>query len=158
MISIKQIDQANLDIYFNLAHSYEAEFSSITEKLPNNVGIFEPDTVPNDIYISYLMFEDDRPIGFCIANVQSNPHDIAEFYIVPVKRKQGLGLKLAEYVCNEYPGQWQIRQIQGATAATKFWRRVVAELTNGIYQEDFVKDSDWGMVTRQRFVIDSRVN
>lgn len=38
-------DNNNIDIYMNLARAYEAEFSILTHKAPNEIGIFEPDTI-----------------------------------------------------------------------------------------------------------------
>jgi hypothetical protein len=30
----------------NLAQAYEAEFSNLTNKMPNEEGVFEPDIIP----------------------------------------------------------------------------------------------------------------
>lgn len=137
----------------NLAHAYEAEFSSLTEKTPNANGEFEPDTLPNNQYQGYILYEKLIPIGFCITDVSQEPHDIAEFYIIPVKRKCNYGYELAKYVFTKYPGQWQVRQIEGAHVATAFWRKVITAITNDNYQEAIVDDPSWGIVTRQSFTI-----
>ena len=151
---IISIDNKNVEIYLNLARAYEAEFSNLTGKLPNEFGIFEPDTMPSSPYIGYLLFKNNIPVGFCLAEINLNLRDIAEFYIIPSARKNNLGLILASIIFEMYPGNWQVRQIQGADKATAFWRKVISKQTDNKYTEAVVNDPIWGIVTRQQFVID----
>ena len=51
-----EINQHNLNIFKNLAQAYEAEFSNLTHKLPNELGLFEIDTLPYKPYIGYLLY------------------------------------------------------------------------------------------------------
>ena len=148
-----KINKENLHLYLNLAHAYEAEFSNLTEKLPTPDGLFKPDTMPTDTHASYLLFDNDLPVGFCIAEITQMPHDICEFYIAPVARRKKLGYKLAEFVFKQFPGCWQVRQIVGAEQAIAFWRNVIGRLANESCEEQVVDDPIWGRVTRQRFVI-----
>lgn len=147
------INSTNLAIYMNLATAYEAEFSRLTGEMPSAEGLFAPGTVPGDKYKGFLLFVDDCPVGFAVVDILNQPHDVAEFYVVPVMRQQGLGLYLAETVFRQYPGAWQVRQIEGADEAIKFWRRVISRLSNDNYLEEVVSDPAWGTVTRQRFSI-----
>lgn len=153
MINTKEICKENLNVYLNLAQAYEAEFSSITGKLPTKSGVFEPDTMPDENHKGFLLFDNEYPIGFCITKVDASPHDICEFYIIPAKRKKNFGYKLAKFVFEKYPGQWQVRQIVEATAAISFWRRIISQMTNDNYDEEVVDDLDWGKVLRQHFFI-----
>lgn len=150
---VKPIGSENLSVYMNLAQAYEAEFSNLTDKLPDEMGLFEPDTLPDEQHKGFLLLENGLPIGFCVAEVASTPHDICEFYIVPVKRRGGHGYQLAESVFKAYPGQWQVRQIEGAERAIAFWRSVIRKATNDCFEEQVVDDPEWGVVTRQRFMI-----
>ncbi len=147
------IDDKNIETYINLARSYEAEFSNLTHKLPNESGIFEPDTMPTPPYKGYLLYKYKTPIGFCIAEINDEINDVAEFYIVPSARKNKLGQILATTLFDMHPGEWQVRQIAGADGAKSFWRKVISEHTQNQYSEAVVSDPDWGIVTRQRFMI-----
>ena len=148
---IEKITESNLSKYLNLAHAYEAEFSSLTGILPDQTGIFQPGTLPSENNIGYLIYQKNIPIGFCIASLSKNINDVAEFYIIPTLRRQGLGLILAKEVFIRNPGKWQVRQIAGADQATIFWRSIIAEITNNTYTEKKVEDATWGMVTCQYF-------
>ncbi|NRB11489.1 MAG: hypothetical protein HRU35_07795 [Rickettsiaceae bacterium] len=150
-IHIALIEEINLNVFKNLAYAYEAEFSGITEKIPNELGLFSIDTLPKDPYIGYILYKNYIPIGFCIANTKIKIKDIAEFYIIPAMRCKGFGYQLAAMIFDKYPGQWQVRQIPGADHAISFWRKVIAKYTEGQYEESVVNDKDWGMVTCQSF-------
>lgn len=146
-----EIKQCNIEIFKNLAQAYEAEFSNLTFKMPNESGLFSIDILPGKDYVGYLLFYDHKPVGFCVADVKSEIKDIAEFYIVPVMRKKNLGYNLAAMLFDRYTGEWQVRQIDGALDAINFWRRVIKKYTNNKYKEEVVQDEYWGRVTRQRF-------
>lgn len=150
------ITKENEAIYFNLATAYEAEFSNLTNKMPDENGLFQPDSLPEKPNEGILMYYDDKPCGFCIANITDEMNDIREFYIIPSCRRRQLGGHLADYTFKEFPGAWQVRQIQGADDARKFWRAVVNKVTNGNYQETKEHDDFWGTVSCQRFVIHSK--
>lgn len=149
--TIVPIDKSNLIIFQNLAQAYEAEFSRITKKKPNHLGIFKLDTEPTAPYAGYLFYHDGAPIGFSIFEISQDINDIAEFYIIPAVRKKGLGHYFATYLFNKYPGTWHVRQIDGASDATQFWRTVISKYTNNHFEESKISDKDWGEVTRQRF-------
>ena len=150
-MDIRLVTENNIDILFNLAQAYEAEFSAITRKMPNKQGFFLLDTIPDDSHVGYLLYEKELPVGFCIADVNSAISDIAEFYIVPCLRLQNLGMRFAHAIFDKYPGAWQVRQIEGAVSACHFWRKVISFYTNNNFTQEVVKDPKWGIVTRQSF-------
>jgi predicted acetyltransferase len=150
-LKLIEINHHNEKIFKNLAQAYEAAFSDLTHKMPDELGLFNIDTPPNAPYVGYLLFYQDKPVGFCVADIESEIKDIAEFYIIPVMRKKNLGYKLAVMIFNKHPGDWQVRQIEGAIDAINFWRRVINKYTRNRYEESMVKDEHWGTVTRQRF-------
>lgn len=150
-LSIVSINNSNLNIYKNLAQAYEAEFSPLTQKYPNELGIFEPDTLPQGSYTGHLLYYKKTPIGFCVTNLENEVKDISEFYIIPNMRKRNFGQFLAMTTFDKYPGKWQVRQIEGAFGAIKFWRKVIEKYINGNYHESVVDDTHWGKVTRQTF-------
>ena len=150
---IVQVNDKNLEVYINLARSYEAEFSNLTHKEPNELGIFEPDTMPIHPYTGFLLYRNNTPVGFCVVKIDDKLNDVAEFYIIPAVRKNKLGHTLATTIFDMYPGNWQVRQISGADVAISFWRKVIGKHTQNQYTESVITDPDWGVVTRQKFEI-----
>jgi predicted acetyltransferase len=145
------IDETNIGVYMNLARAYEEEFSVLTHKLPDENGVFEPDTLPVAPYTGYLLYKNNIPIGFCVVELKVEINDVAEFYIIPSMRNNKLGQELAVTIFDIHPGKWQVRQIEGADKARKFWRKVINFYTDNNYAEAEVNDPDWGIVTRQQF-------
>lgn len=150
-----KITDKNMEVYVNLARAYEAEFSNLTNKIPNELGIFELDTMPIEPYIGYLLYKGASPVGFCVMEMKKNLNDIAEFYIIPSMRKNKLGLNLAITIFDMHPGNWQVRQIQGAEHSKAFWRKVIDQYTQNHFTEEVVDDPDWGPLTRQQFISNS---
>ena len=119
-LKLVKITQHNLEIFDNLAQAYEAEFSSLTGKMPNEKGLFKVDAPPFCPYCGYLLIHQAIPIGFVVIDVQSDIKDVAEFYVIPSMRKKGAGYHVASMIFNKYPGHWKIRQIEGAFNAVNF--------------------------------------
>lgn len=156
-LEIIEINQTNLIAFKNLAQAYEAEFSKLTHKMPDQFGLFKIDIHPFLPYIGHLLLYKKCPVGFSIIDVESTVKDIAEFYIVPVMRGKNFGYHFACSIFNKYPGQWQVRQIENADAAISFWRSVIKKYTADKYEESVVSDPDWGVVTCQRFTTPSQL-
>ncbi len=150
-ITIEPITRFNMHKFHNLNQAYEAEFSSLTNKKPNIDGIFLPDTLPVKPYSGFLIFKRNTPVGFAIINLSDKVYDVSEFYIIPSFRKQHIGKIFSTTLFDKYKGDWQVRQISGASKATTFWRTVIDQYTNGKYLEDSMEDKEWGLVTRQQF-------
>lgn len=146
-------DRRSLELYGNLSQAYEAEFSALTGLLPDSSGWYGIQTPPDACHDGFLLMEGEAPIGFMVV-FTGTPRDVSECYILPARRRQGLGLYLAGEIFGRYPGSWQIRQIQGADRALLFWRRVLDHLVQGRYTEQLVEDPAWGLVTRQEFVFE----
>lgn len=148
------IDSSNSHIYFNLTQAYEAEFSNLTHEVPDENGLFKIQTSIDKEHKGYLFYDDKTPIGFIVFSM-GDIHDVSEFYIIPSKRQQGYGQKLACFTFLQHPGKWQVRQIEGAEKARIFWRKVIRSIVNDEYAEDIIEDRYWGIVTRQSFKINS---
>ncbi len=153
-VKIQQVDGSNIHVYRNLCQAYEAEFSTITGKLPDADGLFPLDTYLGGPVQGFLLFVGGSPVGFAAIRVeQGEGAEVCEFYIVPSLRQRGLGKAFASRLFGMYPGPWQVKQLQGAGYATSFWCKVIGECTGGNYLQDEYDDPYWGRVTRQCFSI-----
>lgn len=148
---LKLITEKNSTIFESLAQDYEEEFSSITGKSKQPNGKYSVDVEWHSPNVGYYWEEDGQIMGFVIKDHADQHADIGEFYVAPAYRKKRVGRKMAFAIFNEYPGLWQVRQIQGADLAKKFWRAVINEYTSGNYVELELQDPIWGKVSCQRF-------
>lgn len=82
------------------------------------------------------------PVGFAMvargsASAGRPPCDyrMAEFFVSRTFRRRGIGRMAVELVLNRFAGRWEITEYLRNPAAVAFWRRVVANYTQGHYQE-----------------------
>ena len=151
-MKIKQVDADNQHIYMNLAQAYEAEFSKIMQKQPDENGLFSLDTPLGGDVTGYLLYIDDVPAGHAaIAQLAEGVYEVCDFYVAPFFRKNKAGKKFISSLFSRLRGDWEIKQVQGADHAVRFWREVIGCYTVGNYTEDQYQDEKWGLVTRQRF-------
>jgi len=151
-MKITPVTETNSHVYHNLVQCYEAEFSPITGKKPNGSGLFELDTHLGDDTLGFLLIIDDLPAGIAaIRCKESQAYEVCEFYVLPYFRKNGIGMEFAHTIWKNYPGEWEIKQIEGAGYATAFWRKTIISFNETEYTEACYDDPYWGMVTRQKF-------
>ncbi len=150
---IVKVDSGNLHVYLNLCQSYEGEFSAITQKRPDENGLFELDTHIGGDVLGYLLYAEDSPVGFAAVRIKpgGESFEVCEFYIAPCCRKNGLGKGFATEIFKMHRGNWEIKQLYAAGYATEFWRKTIRGFTKGQFQEDLYQDGYWGRVVRQQF-------
>lgn len=77
--------------------------------------------------IPYLVRVAGEDAGFAL--VRRHPctdfREMAEFYIAPAHRRQGVGRMAAQVLFARYPGWWHLQILDGNTGAQAFWRRVI---------------------------------
>jgi predicted acetyltransferase len=146
-----EFSKKNMHIFYTLAQAYEAEFSFITKKLPNENGIFELDTMPSSTIKGYFWFLDNLPAGFILIDLVDQPYDVNEIYVIPSFRNKKIGEEIFIQVLKNHPGNWQVKQLLTADKARTFWRKVIGKYTQGNYKDEEYNDKYWGQVTRQVF-------
>lgn len=50
---------------------------------------------------------------------------MAEFYVSPSKRRQGVGWEAVQRLFHQFPGAWELQVIKGNQPAMEFWRRCI---------------------------------
>jgi predicted acetyltransferase len=60
---------------------------------------------------------------------------MAEFFVARTWRRRGVGRLAVELILNRFAGRWQITEYLRNPVAVAFWRRVVANYTQGRFQE-----------------------
>lgn len=151
-MNIVNVDSSNQHIYLNLAQAYEAEFSRIMQKKPDEHGRFGLDTELGGVVRGYLLYIDESPAGHCAIAEETDGHfEVCDFYVVPYFRGQQTGQRFIAKLFADLGGRWEIKQVAGAEHAIHFWRKVINHYTRGHFTEDVFNDPKWGLVTRQRF-------
>lgn len=65
-----------------------------------------------------------------IRHLQDGAHELSEFYIVPARRRRGLGRRMLTAVLPRFPGRWQLGLAAGSAAAKAFWSPALAACPN----------------------------
>jgi predicted acetyltransferase len=68
---------------------------------------------------------------------------LAEFFIMRKYRRQGVGEQVARFIFDQFPGAWQVGQINENTAATIFWRKVISRYTHDHFEEHVLDSDHW---------------
>jgi len=77
--------------------------------------------------IPYLVRIGTDDAGFALVrrHATTDFREMAEFYIAPGWRRQGVGREAALALFARHPGWWHLQILASNTAAQAFWRRVI---------------------------------
>ncbi|RSD25537.1 GNAT family N-acetyltransferase [Mesobacillus subterraneus] len=135
LVRVKQEDEATLQ---NLIQFYIYEFTVFQEiKLEEN-GSYAPfDLKPYwselDLHAFFLV-NDGELAGFAMLE-SGEPNVILEFFILRKFYRRGFGKMAAVQLFGEFPGKWQITQVEKNEPARSFWRKVIGDYTGGNFME-----------------------
>lgn len=157
--SIIKIDDVHHTVFKNLQICYECEFAPITQTHMTSNGDYDQNNLAShwsSPYDLYLFYKNKIPVGFCVVNHHSmvnktkdSVHDIAEFYITPIFRKNGLGTLFARQIIMLYPGSWEIRQfLELEKTARQFWLKVIEGVPHTNFQEIMNHTNWFGFIQR----------
>ncbi|ABL01227.1 conserved hypothetical protein (plasmid) [Pelobacter propionicus DSM 2379] len=110
------VSSTNQAVFDRLIQSYECEFSAITKKLPLSDGSFNLDIRLGGAVMGFLAYTGEVPCVFNVVKCTLMASKSASFSF----RRQGLGYRLMESVCDRYCGKWEVKQIEGADSAQAF--------------------------------------
>jgi len=94
----------------------------------------------------FLIWADGNLAGFVLvaerqllepdANPPEIGHEVVEFFVVRVLRRRGVGAAAAGELCAQFPGRWWVGELTSNEPAIAFWRRVIGDITRGVYDEE----------------------
>lgn len=164
-IDVTQASPADAPVLKQLGQLYEYDFSEFCPADVEDDGRFTsfdlyfPRAFEESGWSAFLVRVDGRLAGFALVAPNERYPDCAnawylsEFFVMRRYRRQGVGRHIAFDLFDRFPGRWEVGQIPQNDAARAFWRRVIAEYTNGHF-DDVTEDSEWFRGTYQRFVSD----
>lgn len=95
----------------------------------------------------FVIWVDRRYAGFALIDnavkIGMRGHWIDQFFILKKYRRKGLGSAVATHVFDELPGEWEVGQMLQNHPAQSFWRRVIAEYTEGEFTEHKLAGPGW---------------
>ena len=75
----------------------------------------------------YLIRVGDQDAGFALVRHHRDTgcNEMAEFYVGPAHRRQGIGRAAAEALFDRHPGRWHLQVLTNNARARAFWREVI---------------------------------
>lgn len=152
-LTLKKENDIKAVPFVNLQQLYEFEFSTITGEETNELGLYDQEKIKahwshagTDVYVLYYQ---SKPIGFAVINLAGTldndrqKKDVAEFFIMPKYRHQGIGEWMAKKLFDSYEGTWQVRQLPNLEKARSFWLKTINDYTNGDFTEIKICNEQW---------------
>jgi predicted acetyltransferase len=87
----------------------------------------------------FLVRVDAALAGFALVKrIAADPatFDMGEFFILRKFRRHGIGKRAARLLFDRHPGLWEVREMPSNTPAQAFWRRIIAEYTQGNFTDN----------------------
>jgi predicted acetyltransferase len=144
-IQILKASRENKQIISNLMQLYMYDFSKYTGSDVEASGLFAAYPQFEDYWkeenqrFPYIIRNDTIYIGFVFVRRIETPEksyfSIAEFFIMRKYRRKGLGRKVAKEIFDLHRGQWEVYQMEANIPAQVFWKKIIAEYTNGLFVE-----------------------
>lgn len=146
-VEIVEVEEGRKDVLMRLLQLYEYEFSVFNETDVNEEGLFEYENFDRywekENWHPFLFRYKGNILGFALVRTDlpsklfdgEKVNDIAEFFIMKRYRRRGLGKRAAFKIFDEFPGRWEIWQLEKNIASKKFWRSILGEYTDGEWHE-----------------------
>ena len=95
----------------------------------------------------YLVWHEGESAGLALVYAgsisgQRADHSLAEFYIAPSHRREGIGAAAAGLIFAAHPGQWELAIYKGNAPALAFWPQAMAR-AGGRAPERLDRGEDW---------------
>jgi predicted acetyltransferase len=132
----------------NMVRFYVYDMSRYCGHLPDwecpDDGLFECVDLENyfidsDRYAFFIKINTDIA-GFVLINKVGSTKDVdwnmGEFFVLAKFQNAGIGKQIAEDIFNRLPGIWEVASIPENTRALCFWRKAIAEYSQGQFSEN----------------------
>ena len=132
MLTTPQATQEDKPRLWTLLQSYLGELSAWYGDQPDRTGTYpypwldsyftDPDRA------ALFLQEGGETAGFALVNRfsalgESPDHAMAEFFLLPERRRKGLGLAFARELFRQHPGSWEIKYHRDNRPAGALWSR-----------------------------------
>ncbi len=148
LLEVKEKDK---NVIYNLMQLYTYELSFFEDNTTDfellENGLFKINKYI-DLYWKeeerhpYILKCDGKLAGFVLERFnEEGINEIAEFFVLNKYRQHGVGTFMANEMFKKYKGKWEIRTLLKNKRAQDFWRRVIKNASNGIYEEYLIRNN-----------------
>jgi predicted acetyltransferase len=152
VVSVAEV--ADKPVLRNLYQLYEYEFSRFDPTDVNEHGLFDSPRYFDHYWTEagrypFLIRVDGKLAGFAFVQEYSyvgageGTHCIAEFFVMPKYRRQGVGEFVASELFGRFPGRWEVAEMEANVEAQQFWRKVIGRFTGDNYEETAGDGNTW---------------
>ena len=151
-ISIEPILIEQKSVFIQMMELYMYDFSEFSDDDINEYGYFGylriDDYWNEEGRYPFFIRVDGKLAGLvlvrscCEYNNLSNPHNIAEFFVMKKYRHKGVGKVASMMIFDMFPGGWEIAQWANNLPAQNFWKQVISEYTNKKYDTFSTTEKD----------------
>ena len=93
----------------------------------------------NPLLKAYFFLVDDSYAGFALVDPDvifpDSKFCMGQFFVMNRYRRVGVGTQAARFVFDQFRGRWEVGQRRLNLPSQVFWRRTIAEYTNGEFVE-----------------------
>ena len=150
-LELLEAKEKDKNVIYNLMQLYTYELSFFEDNTTNfellENGLFKINKYI-DLYWKeeerhpYIFKCDGKIAGFVLERFnEEGINEIAEFFVLNKYRQHGFGTFMANEMFNKYKGKWEIRTLLKNKRAQDFWRRVIKNASNGIYEEHLIRNN-----------------
>ncbi len=150
-LELLEAKEKDKNVIYNLMQLYTYELSFFEDNTTNfellENGLFKINKYI-DLYWKeeerhpYILKCDGKIAGFVLERFnEEGINEIAEFFVLNKYRQYGVGTFMANEMFNKYKGKWEIRTLLKNKRAQDFWRRVIKNASNGIYEEHLIRNN-----------------
>ena len=138
-ITIDKVPLKDKPILRNLMELYLHDFTEFDRADINDNGVYgyaylDEYWIKNGRY-PFFVRVDRKLAGFVLVHREEEINTIAEFFVMRKYRRQGIGSEVAKRIFDLFPGNWNVLQEACNAPAQAFWRKVIAEYTDGKFIE-----------------------
>ena len=149
--------RAMADVLANLFPLYIHDLSAFTDFDVEDDGTFRaPPSFAayweNADRHPFLLRADGKIAGFAlIRQLRPDPltFDMGEFFVLRRCRRSGVGRTAACALFDRFKGRWEVRELIDNLPAQGFWRRIIADYTDG----DFAETKDYFERYKREFIV-----
>ena len=154
-VEIERATEAQREALANLLEFYSYDFTAYTDWDIGEDGRFGyrylPDYFEDPRRHAFLVRVDGHYAGFALVRQLDREGrlvaDMAEFFIMRRHRRHGAATAVAVRVFDMFPGPWELRVMRANEPAQAFWRRVAADYTGANFEEHWIDDGAWLVIS-----------
>jgi predicted acetyltransferase len=150
-IEVRQATRPDRGLIRRMMELYLHDFSEFEDEDLDEHGLYGYGDLDyfwfEEGFFAFVVTVDGKLAGFVLVNnevyLPDNERSISEFFIVRKYRRRSIGRHVAFEVFNSLPGKWEVAELENSYPSQEFWRKVIAEYTQGAFSETVLDNDEW---------------